>query len=86
MLEKFNVHATSSTTMDSHYHISDVQPQRGKSSRYKTDRYREAVWSLLWLANGTEQDITSTVNQVARCMEDPGVKHWDAILKDYAVS
>ena len=39
------------------------------------------MWSLLWLANGIEQDITFTVNQVARRMEDPGVKHWDAILR-----
>ena len=39
------------------------------------------MWSLLWLANGTELDITYTVNQVARRMKDPGVKHWDAILR-----
>ena len=58
-----------------------VQPQRGKSSRYKTDRYREAVGSLLWLANGTELDFAFKTNQVARRMEDPRVKHWDAILR-----
>ena len=39
------------------------------------------MWSSLWLADGTEQDITLTVNQVARRTEDPGVKHWDAILR-----
>ena len=37
--------------------------------------------SLLWLANGTEIDVAFKTNQVARRMEDPGVKHWDAILR-----
>ena len=37
--------------------------------------------SLLWLANGPEIDVVFKTNQVARRMEDPRMKHWDAVLR-----
>ena len=43
--------------------------------------YREAVSSLLWLANGTRPDIAYAVDQVARYMENPGPQHWEAVLR-----
>ena len=43
--------------------------------------YREAVGSLLWLANGTRPDIAYAVNQVARYMDNPGILHWNAVLR-----
>ena len=47
----------------------------------KTIPYREAVGSLLWLSNGTRPDVAFAGNQVARYMENPGVKHWNAVLR-----
>ena len=42
-------------------------------------RYREAVGSLLWLANGTRPDIAFAVSQVAKFMSNPGKPHWAAV-------
>ena len=42
-------------------------------------RYREAVGSLLWLANGTRPDIAFAVSQVAKFMSNPGRPHWAAV-------
>ena len=83
MLGKFDINTTSSTPMDSRYRLSksDSPTTEGEKLYMQTVRYREAVGSLLWLANGTRPDIAFAVNQVARYMEDPGVKHWDAVLR-----
>jgi hypothetical protein len=41
--------------------------------------YREAVGSLLWLANGTRPDIAYAVGQCARFLSNPGKAHWEAV-------
>jgi hypothetical protein len=46
-----------------------------------TKPYRELVGSLLWLANGTRPDIAYAVSKVARYVENPGPKHWEAVIR-----
>ena len=60
---------------------SDCPTSEGDELYMKTIPYREAVGSLLWLSNGTRPDVAFAVNQVARYMENPGVKHWNAVLR-----
>ena len=43
--------------------------------------YREAVGSLLWIANGTRPDIAFSVSQVAKFMSNPGMEHWEAVKR-----
>ena len=43
--------------------------------------YREAVGSLLWIANGTRPDVAFAVSQVAKYMSNPGMEHWDAVKR-----
>ena len=43
--------------------------------------YREAVGSLLWIANGTRPDVAYVVSQVARYMSNPGMEHWNAVKR-----
>ena len=43
--------------------------------------YREAVGSLIWLANMTRPDIAISVRAVARLTNHPGVEHWKAVLR-----
>lgn len=38
--------------------------------------YREAIGSLMYLANGTRPDIAAAVGILARFMSDPGHQHW----------
>ena len=43
--------------------------------------YREAVGSLLWIANGTRPDVAYAVSQVARYMSNPGMEHCNAVKR-----
>ena len=55
-------------------------PSTDEDKRYMEQfRYREAVGSLLRLANGTRPDIAYAVAQVAKFMSNPGKPHWAAI-------
>ena len=43
--------------------------------------YREAVGSLLWIANGTRPDVAFAFSHVAKYMSNPGMEHWDAVKR-----
>jgi hypothetical protein len=43
--------------------------------------YREAVGSLLYIMCCTRPDIAFAVNSCARFMSNPGVVHWEAVLR-----
>ena len=47
----------------------------------ETIPYREAVGSLLWVANGTRPDVAYAVSQVAKYMSNPGMEHWTAVKR-----
>ena len=41
--------------------------------------YRQAVGSLMWLANGTRPDISQPLGACARFSANPGKAHWNAL-------
>jgi len=43
--------------------------------------YRSAVGSLLWLSLGSRPDIAFAVSQVAKFSSNPGITHWNAVLR-----
>jgi len=61
---------------ESHCPTTDDELQQMKSIPY-----RQAVGSLLWLALGTRPDISYAVGQVAKFNANPGLVHWNAVLK-----
>ena len=42
---------------------------------------REAIGSLMYLANMTRPDISYAVNQISAFVSNPGYGHWDAIKR-----
>ena len=85
LLDKFDMtkcHAAR-TPMDSRSQLSKTMcsTTEGEKLYMASIPYREAVGSLLWLANGTRPDIAFAVNQVARYMDNPGPQHWEAIVR-----
>ena len=54
---------------------------RGEDEPQTTEPYREAVGSLMWLANTTRPDLSQAVRAVARHSHDPGISHWKAVVK-----
>ena len=50
-----------------------------ESNAMQSIPYREAVGSLLWLANGTRPDVAYAVDQCARFLSNPGKAHWDDV-------
>jgi len=43
--------------------------------------YREFLGTLLWILNGTRQDIVFPVNTLAKLKSNPGLVHWRAALR-----
>ena len=85
LLDKFDMTKCheSRTPMDSRSQLSKsmCSTTEGEKLYMASIPYREAVGSLLWLANGTRPNIAYAVNQVARYMDNPGPQHWEAVLR-----
>jgi hypothetical protein len=43
--------------------------------------YREAVGSFMYLMMGTRPDLCNLVRQVSRYLQNPGLAHWQAIVR-----
>jgi hypothetical protein len=43
--------------------------------------YREAVGSFMYLMMGTRPDLANFVRQVSRYLKNPGMKHWQYVLR-----
>ena len=76
-MKKFDVTSTSDVPASPSV---ELMPRAADESA-TTEPYREAVGSLMWLANTTRPDIADAVRSVARHCHDPGVSHWKAVRK-----
>ena len=54
---------------------------RSENEPQTTEPYREAVGSLMWLANTTRPDLAQAVGAVARHSHDPSDTHWKAVRR-----
>jgi len=85
MLQKFGLSDSNSTStpMQQNSLLSKSQCPKTDAEKLEMEKvpYREAVGSLLWLANGTRPDIAYAVGQCARFLSNPGKAHWDAVKR-----
>ena len=85
MLTKFNMTdcRVVDTPMESKIKLSKSMAPTTPQGRKDMEQYpyREAVGSLLWIANGTRPDIAYAVSQVAKYMSNPGLPHWIAVKR-----
>ena len=58
---------------------------RSEDEAQTTEPYREAVGSLMWLANTTRPDLAQAVGAVARYAHDPSEAHWKAVKRILAI-
>jgi Reverse transcriptase (RNA-dependent DNA polymerase) len=75
-----------STPSDPNVNLSkeDAPKSVMEVGRMKGKPYREAVGSLMYAATSTCPDIAYATGQVARYMDKPGMKHWEAVCRVYA--
>jgi hypothetical protein len=85
MLAKFEMTKCSDkdTPMESKIRLSKSMCPTTPQGRLEMEAipYREAVGSLLWIANGTRPDVAYSVSQVAKYMSNPGMEHWNAVKR-----
>ena len=85
MLTKFNMLECRvvDTPMESKIKLSKSMAPTTPQGRKDMEQYpyREAVGSLLWIANGTRPDVAYAVSQVAKYMSNPGLPHWVAVKR-----
>lgn len=61
--------------------LADAPSDDGQRSLMASIPYQAAVGSLLYLAVCTRPDIAAAVSNVARFMQNPGPRHWEAIKR-----
>ena len=80
VLKQFNMLDSNplSTPLDPSINFTrDMGPQTAKERAEMANvPYREAIGSLMYLANGTRPDIAAAVGILARFMSNPGHQHW----------
>ena len=79
----FNAAKPSSILMDPSSPLSKSQSPEALAdiAKMKNVPYREAVGSLMYAAMGTQPDIAFATSTVAKFLENPGWKHWEAVRK-----
>ena len=61
---------------------SILQPATEEEQRQAVSLpYQNLVMALLFLSRVTRLDLSFTVSQLCRFMQEPGIKHWEAALK-----
>lgn len=86
----------SSAPMDSSLKLSKgmCPKTHDELEQMKKIPYRQIVGSLLYLSSGTRPDISFAVGHVCRFLQNPGLKHWEAVktilrylqgTKDYGI-
>jgi hypothetical protein len=85
MLVKYGVEDCKAvdTPMSSNVRLTKAMAPTTPQGRLDMEKYpyREAVGSLLWVANGTRPDVAFAVSQVAKFMSNPGLEHWEAVKR-----
>ena len=77
VVERFGV----TTEFDTPSSTSVELLPRSEDEARTTEPYREAVGSLMWLANTTRPDLSQAVGAVARHSHDPSDAHWKAVKR-----
>lgn len=85
MLSKYNMLECKvvDTPMESKIKLSKSMAPTTSQGRKDMEQYpyREAVGSLLWIANGTRPNVSYAVSQVAKYMANSGLPHWIAVKR-----
>lgn len=76
----------SATLMDPHLQLSkdDSPSTPAEVAIMRHKPYRAAIGSLLYGAIATRPDISYPVGQLSRYVENPGLKHWNALRRVFA--
>jgi Reverse transcriptase (RNA-dependent DNA polymerase) len=85
ILERFNLQDANplSTPLDPYHKLSLAQSP-STSRHYEAMcgvPYREAIGSLMYVAQGTRPDISFMVSFLAQFMQNPGRPHWEAVKR-----
>ena len=75
LLERFNITTTSPIPASP----SNYLRPREETEAETEEPFREAVGSLMWVANMTRPDILNAVREVARHSHSPSDAHWKAV-------
>jgi hypothetical protein len=84
VLEEFNMHECRG--VNSPGAQSELSKQQCPSSPHEIEQmrkipYRQAVGSLMYLANCTRPDLAHAVQLVAQFSQNPGAEHWRAVVQ-----
>jgi hypothetical protein len=86
VVEKFKEYIQSSrpitAPMQSALKLSkeDMPKSQEEINFMKSIPYRAVIGSLMYMATSLRMDILFAVNKCARYMENPGIKHWQAVV------
>lgn len=80
VLERFHMERANSVTIpaDNHQSLGDYSDEGHESRNFP---FREAVGSLLFIANVSRPDIAYAVNSIAQFSEKPLKAHWNAVKR-----
>jgi hypothetical protein len=69
---------THNTPMEMNIYLSSNDTSKAEKEKMQRTPYGELVGSLNWLAVMTRPDISDAVGQLARHLQNPSTKHWEA--------
>ena len=85
VLAKFRMEDSrpASTPLDPGLKLSMVDAPKTVEEIQKMEKYpyKQALGSLLYISGGSRPDIAAAVNSLCRFSSNPGLKHWEGVLR-----